>query len=68
VKEAQRFHDQADLSRADPGAARELAADLLSVDRVDLLGGHGWTPAYVAGQQAALEPLAPRLRSDASAG
>jgi pimeloyl-ACP methyl ester carboxylesterase len=108
VDASQLAHDQADLLRADPGAARDLAADLLRVDRVDLLrawrgpvaalladqdafvdaprtasllreiapqariemiaGGHGWTPAYVAGQQAALERLAPMLRADASAG
>jgi pimeloyl-ACP methyl ester carboxylesterase len=30
-----------------------------------IAGGHGWTPAYVAGQHAALERLAPALRSTA---
>ena len=106
VEADQLAHDQADLLRADLGAARELAADLLRVDRtvalhawrgpiaallaaedafVDapatasmlreiaprariemLAGGHGWTPAYVAGQHAALERLAPLLRADAA--
>ena len=95
-------HDQSDLLLADMGAARELAADLLRVDRVPVVrawrgpvaallagedafvdsprtvallrevapqsrievihGGHGWTPAYVAAQEAALARLAPALR------
>ena len=30
--------------------------------RIEVIpGGHGWTPAYVAAQQAALERLAPTL-------
>jgi pimeloyl-ACP methyl ester carboxylesterase len=107
VEADQLAHDQADLLRADLGAARELAADLLRVDRtaalrawggpvaallasedafvdvrhtVSLLGellpevrietiagGHGWTPAYIAAQNAALERLAPLLRADVAA-
>jgi len=104
VEADQLAHDQADLLQADPGAARELAADLLRVDRtaalrgwrgpvaallahedafVDapgtaallngivpnariemIVGGHGWTPAYVAAQHDALARLAPLLRAD----
>ena len=107
VEAEQLAHDQADLVRADVRAARDLAADLLRVDRVDVVrawraplavlladqdafvdaaataaslrdvaphvlietiaGGHGWTPTYVAGQHAALERLAPALRSAARA-
>jgi pimeloyl-ACP methyl ester carboxylesterase len=94
-------HDQADLLRADTGAARDLAGDLLHGQRIDVVrawrrpiaallaesdafvdarataavlraaaphaaieiipGGHGWTPAYVAAQQAALSRLGPAL-------
>jgi pimeloyl-ACP methyl ester carboxylesterase len=107
VDAAQLAHDQSDLLRADLRASRQLAADLLHVDRVPALrsfrgplgvlladhdafidagatasllreitprvkieliaGGHGWTPAYVAGQDAALERLAPALRQAATA-
>ncbi|HYR94358.1 MAG TPA: alpha/beta fold hydrolase [Methylomirabilota bacterium] len=107
VDAAQLAHDQSDLLRADLRASRQLAADLLHVDRVLALrsfrgplgvlladhdafidaaatasllreiaprvkieviaGGHGWTPAYVAGQHAALERLAPALRHAATA-
>jgi 3-oxoadipate enol-lactonase len=106
VEAEQLAHDQADLLRADLGAARELAADLLRVDRTPVLrawrgpvaallaeqdafvdapgtasllrdivpgarvemiaGGHGWTPAYVAEQHAALERLGPLLRAEAA--
>jgi len=31
-----------------------------------IAGGHGWTPAYVAGQHAALERLAPALHDSAA--
>jgi pimeloyl-ACP methyl ester carboxylesterase len=101
VEAPQLAHDQQDLLRADVRAGRELARDLLRVDRIETLrawrkpvgvllaehdafvdaagtaalvretapqarveiiaGGHGWTPAYVAAQQAALERLAPAL-------
>jgi len=98
VDAGQLAHDQADLLRADVRASRQLAADLLRVDRsatlrawggpisvllaesdafVDaaataaairahapqavietIAGGHGWTPAFVRAQHAALERLA----------
>jgi len=106
VDPEQLAHDQSDLLLADMSAARELAADLLRVDRVPVVrgwrgpvaallagedafvdsprtvallqevapqsrievipGGHGWTPAYVAAQQAALARLAPVLRESAA--
>jgi len=107
VEAEQLAHDQADLLQADMRASRELAGDLLRVDRTAALrawhgpvaallaeadafidapgtaallreivpsarieliaGGHGWTPAYVAAQDAALARLAPLLRSDLAA-
>ena len=106
VDPEQLAHDQSDLLLADMRAARELAADLLRVDRVPVVrgwrgpvaallagadafvdsprtvallrevapqsrievipGGHGWTPAYVAAQEAALARLAPVLREAAA--
>ena len=98
VAPEQLAHDQSDLLGADVRAGRELADDLLRVDRTEALraarvplavliaehdsfvdaprtvsavreiapdaaiqtiaGGHGWTPAYIERQTAALEVLA----------
>jgi pimeloyl-ACP methyl ester carboxylesterase len=102
VSAEQLAHDQADLLGADLRAGRELAEDLLRVDRSAALegtrmpigvliaqqdafvdaprtvvamralapqsviesipGGHGWTPAYIERQSAALGVLARHLR------
>jgi len=104
VEAPQLAHDQADLLRADVRAGRDLARDLLRVDRVAVLrgwrkpvamlfaehdafvdaastaalardvaaqvrievipGGHGWTPAFVAAQEAALARLGPSLLAE----
>lgn len=102
VAAEQLAQDQRDLVSADLRANRELARDLMTVDRSALLarwdgplavlvaqadafidgprvaalfreatgpttavevipGGHGWTPAYVAAQHAALQRLVPAL-------
>lgn len=101
VAPEQLAHDQSDLLGADVRAGRELAADLLRVDRTGALrtshaplavliaehdafvdapgtvaavrelspgaliqtiaGGHGWTPAFVERQTAALEVLGAQL-------
>ena len=105
VEADQLAHDQADLLRADIRASRELARDLLTVDRTaalsawqrplgilladhdafvdaaatrdviaatarhaaveEIIGGHGWTPAYVRAQHEALARLAERLLAHA---
>lgn len=102
VSAEQLAHDQSDLLGADVRAGRELAEELLRVDRsrqlagarvpaavliaehdafVDaqrtvaavrelaprsavetMAGGHGWTPAYIEGQTAALTTLGRHLR------
>jgi pimeloyl-ACP methyl ester carboxylesterase len=102
VAAEQLAHDQSDLLGADVRAGRELAEELLRVDRSAALaaahvpvgvliaehdafvdaprtvaavrelaptsaietipGGHGWTPAYIEHQTAALEILARHLR------
>ena len=101
VSAEQLAHDQSDLLGADLRAGRELAEDLLRIDRAHELaaarvpiavliaendafvdapgtvgavrdlapasaietipGGHGWTPAYIERQTAALEVLARHL-------
>lgn len=105
VAPEQLAHDQSDLLGADVRAGRELASDLLRVDRTTALrgarvplavliaehdsfvnapgtvaavreispgaaiqmieGGHGWTPAYIERQTAALEVLGAHLRTAA---
>jgi pimeloyl-ACP methyl ester carboxylesterase len=102
VGAAQLAQGRDDLVLADARANRELAQDLLTGDRTEVLrtwrrpvgvllaaadayvdakrvaravldtvphamvetiaGGHGWTPAFVAAQHAALERLAPAVR------
>lgn len=104
VAPEQLAHDQSDLLGADVRAGRELAADLLRVDRTAMLraagvplavliaehdsfvdapgtvaaireispgaaiemieGGHGWTPAYIERQTAALEVLGAHLAAE----
>lgn len=97
IEPAQLAHDQADLVRADARAARDLARDLLALERLAtiegwrkplavvlaesdafidvartasavltaaphahverVIGGHGWTPEFVAAQDAALRRI-----------
>ncbi len=104
VAEEQLAHDQDDLVRADARAARDLAEDLLTVDRLGTVrrwrkplavllaeadafidaprtasalsmvvphahverfaGGHGWTPEFVAAQDAALRRICAHLAAD----
>ena len=49
----------------DAGRVAALLRELAPQAAIETIaGGHGWTPAYVAGQQAALERLAPALRGE----
>ena len=44
--------------------AEALLREIAPHARIEMIaGGHGWTPAYLAGQQAALERLAQALRA-----
>lgn len=78
VEADQLVHDQADLLRADLGAARELAADLLRVDRtatlrdwrgpVAALLAHGDAFVDAPGTASLLREIAPQSRVEMIAG